>query len=458
VYDDARISGIKLPPHSREAEQAVVGTVLLHGLGAYLEVSGLVTARDFYGSEHRVIWQACAALADAGEPIDYLTVSTRVEREGVRGFDATLLLELIDAAPGMANLTAYADIVRRDRESRDLIDTAGKIADIGFSRSADGLDQAQGLVMSIATANARGEPKTMRESMRSWVDLLDRRRSGGATGATTGHKRLDDRWGGMNPGDVIVIGARPAMGKTSMAMQIASNLADTEQAAEGKGAVLVFSLEMGSDQLLDREMSRRTQIPLPALRGARLADSDWPKLSVAMTKSRDVPLLIDDTAPLSITEIRARARRVHRRTPLRLIVIDYLQLVDAEGHNANDRVSNISRQTKLLAKELSCPVMVLSQLNRDLEKRPNKRPTLADLRDSGAVEQDADVVLMLYRDEVYNPNSQAQGLMELITAKVRQGATGTDWARTYLERCYIEPINDDHTPPVEAYHVGREHI
>lgn len=429
---DLRTSGVKVPPHSIEAEQAVLGGLLLHPQG-YFELSDVLTEGDFYRSDHRLIWRAMLELIDDETPVDVLTVGQALEHMGTatRGLDISYLAELAEQTPGVSNLRAYAEIVRERSTLRSLITAANRIADAAFQpqgrKSAELLDEAEREVFSIAEGRPKaGGPLDSRALLKSAVDRIDRlvASKNHITGLSTGFNDLDDITSGLQQSDLIIVAARPSMGKTSFAM----NLVEHALMADSAKPVLVFSMEMPGDSLMMRMLSSLGRINQGHMRTGNLTDDDWPRLTSTMSLLRDKPLFIDDTAALSPIEVRARARRVAREHGgLGMIVVDYLQLMQVPGSSENrtGEISEISRSLKALAKEMACPVVALSQLNRSLEQRPNKRPVMSDLRESGAIEQDADLILFIYRDEVYNPESAEKGTSEIIIGKQRNGPIGT---------------------------------
>ena len=441
---------VRMPPHSVEAEQAVIGAVLLSE-SAFWDVADAVNEADFWRQDHRLAWRAICEVMDGRGGLDLLTVADRLalmpERLH-RGADLVgYLSEMVDATPGVSNARAYAKIIRARAELRRLITACNAIADDAFQGKDSALQDAQSRIMQIGADAQRGGPVVMREGLRDFVAELDRRQSGGTIGQPTGIPELDARWNGLQGGDLIVIAGRPSMGKTTLAMQIASDLADRLPRPVGP-AVLVFSLEMSVAKLIERDLSRRSRINLTAFKRGNLDDHEWPRLTNAMSAAKDVNLQIDDAAPLTALDICARARRLHATEGVRLVVVDYLQLLTGgQGDNETQRLGDATRTLKQLARELGIPVILLSQLNRDLEKRTNRRPVMADLRGSGSIEQDADVVTFVYRDEVYHELSPDKGLAELITAKNRDGEIGTDRVSAQLHRMAFEALAHGYEPP-----------
>ncbi|GAA3587107.1 MULTISPECIES: replicative DNA helicase [Marinobacter] len=430
---DLETSRVKVPPHSLEAEQAVLGGLMLDNR-RFDEVSEIITSTDFYRQDHRLIFAAAERLAGDSEPLDVVTLAEFLERAGDIEDAGGLgyLAELAEKTPGAANIRAYAEIVRERSVLRSLIEVSGNIADSAFNplgRTSDELlDEAERNVFKIAesrnTQNAG--PKSINPILTTALGRIEEMfESGDAiTGLTTGFRDLDNSTSGMQPADLIIVAGRPSMGKTTFAM----NLVENALLKTGE-PILVFSMEMPSDSIVMRMLSSLGRIDQTKIRSGKLEEDDWPRLTSAVSLLKDKPLYIDDTAGLSPTELRSRARRVARENggKLSLIMVDYLQLMrvpgNTEGRTAE--ISEISRSLKGIAKELNCPVVALSQLNRSLEQRPNKRPVNSDLRESGAIEQDADVIMFVYRDEVYNEDTPDKGVAEIIIGKQRNGPIGT---------------------------------
>ena len=410
-------------PNNIEAEQAVIGGVLVDPK-AMAQIGDVVRSGDFTRQAHRVIFDAALRLDGKGLDVDLLTIMESLRQSGdlEAAGGMPYLGELARDTPSAANIRAYAEIVRDRSIERQLIQAGmgfqSIVAEPGDVREK--LDKAQQSVLDIGRESGNG-PVLVRESMPGWVAGLDERyQSGGnITGLATGFCDVDRMTGGMQAGDLIILAGRPSMGKSALMMDIAGYVADS-------GApVLVFSLEMPTSQLIDRQVSARARVPLMRIRSGKLEDADWPKVTATSSEVAALPLIIDDSGGLTVTDVRARSRRVKQRHGVGLIVLDYLQLMSGSGENRTQQISEISRGLKLLAKDLSIPVIALSQLNRSLEQRQNKRPIMSDLRESGAIEQDADLIAFVYRDEVYNEDSPDRGTAELIIAKQRNGPTGT---------------------------------
>ncbi|MCG5535839.1 replicative DNA helicase [Ectothiorhodospira mobilis] len=423
---------LKIPPHSIEAEQAVLGGLMLEN-SAWDRVSDRVAEVDFYRYDHRLIFRAIAELAGRNAPFDLVTISERLEARGEledAGGLAYLGLLARDT-PSAANITAYADIVRERSVLRQLISVGTGIADSAFQNegrdSEDLLNEAEQRVFEIAEQSKRSRQgfRGMRNLLKATVEHIEMlfERDSPITGLPTGYDEFDELTSGLQPGDLVILAARPSMGKTTLAMNMAEYAALKQQYP-----VAIFSMEMPGEQLTMRLLSSLGRINQQRLRTGRLQDDDWPRFSSAVSMLSEAQLYIDDSPALSPNDLRARSRRLMREhKQLGLIVVDYLQLMQIPGsaENRTTEISEISRGLKALAKEMNVPVIALSQLNRGLEQRPNKRPVMSDLRESGAIEQDADVIVFIYRDEVYNEDSPDKGTAEIIIAKQRNGPIGT---------------------------------
>ncbi len=431
---DNQLDAIKLPPHSVEAEQSVLGGLLLEN-SAWERIADLINEQDFYRHDHRLIYRHIVKLLDRSRPADVVTVSESLEssEELTTVGGLAYLGALAQNTPSAANIRRYAEIVRDRAILRGLVEVGTSIADSAYSpmgRSASELlDHAEGKVFEIAEAGARGQkgfmalPELLTQVVERIDMLFQRDNPSDITGIPTGFADLDQKTSGLQPGDLIIVAGRPSMGKTAFSLNIAENVA-----LESGLPVAVFSMEMGGSQLVMRMMGSVGKLDQHKVRTGRLQDDDWQRLTYAVGKLNEAPLYIDESAALTALELRARARRLHRQCgKLGLIVIDYIQLMSStrQGENRATEISEISRSLKALAKELDVPVIALSQLNRSLEQRPNKRPVMSDLRESGAIEQDADVILFIYRDEVYNPETPEKGVSEIIIGKQRNGPIGT---------------------------------
>jgi replicative DNA helicase len=427
---DGAVANLKLPPHSLEAEQSVLGGLMLEET-AWDRAAEVVTEKDFYRRDHRLIFKAIAMLAEESKPRDALTVAETLNRLGEleEAGGMAYLGEIVKNTASAANITAYAEIVRERSVLRQLIRASYEISDAAYqpqgATSDDILDQAERKIFAIAEQQTKGDgPQALRPLLARTVNRIEQLFSSNdpLTGLSTGFADLDTKTAGLQKGDLVIVAARPSMGKTTFAMNLVENV------MMSGAPVLVFSMEMPADSLVMRMLSSLGRIDQTRVRSGKLEEDDWPRLSSTMTMISDKQLFIDDTPALSPTEVRARARRVARECggALGLVMVDYLQLMRVPGMETNrvNEISEISRSLKGLAKELACPVIALSQLNRSLEQRPNKRPVMSDLRESGAIEQDADVIMFIYRDEVYNPESQDKGTAEIIIGKQRNGPIG----------------------------------
>ena len=431
---DNQVDAIKLPPHSVEAEQSVLGGLLLENT-AWERIADLITEQDFYRHDHRLVYRHITKLLDGSKPADVVTVSESLENSNelttVGGL--AYLGALAQNTPSAANIRRYAEIVRDRAILRGLVEVGTAIADSAYNPSgrsaAELLDEAEGKVFKIAEAGARGkqgfmELQPLLTQVVERIDMLFQRDNpSDITGIPTGFVDLDRMTSGLQPGELVIVAGRPSMGKTAFALNIAENVA-----LDSGLPVAVFSMEMAGTQLVMRMMGSVGKLDQHKVRTGRLQDDDWQRLTYAVGKLNDAPMYIDESAALTALDLRARARRLHRQCgKLGLIVIDYLQLMSGSSHGENraTEISEISRSLKALAKELDVPVVALSQLNRSLEQRPNKRPVMSDLRESGAIEQDADVILFIYRDEVYNPETPEKGISEIIIGKQRNGPIGT---------------------------------
>jgi replicative DNA helicase len=431
---DDTLASLKLPPHSVEAEQSVLGGLLLEN-DALDKVADILTADDFYRHDHRLIYEHVSRLIEHSKPADIVTVAESLESTaqlaGVGGI--AYLGALAQNTPSAANIRRYAEIVRERAVMRKLVEIGTGIADSAFSPqgkdAAQLLDEAEAKIFEIAEGGKRStqgfiDIKTLLPQVADRIDqLFQRDNPSDVTGIPTGFKDLDSMTSGLQPGDLVIVAGRPSMGKTAFSLNMAENVA-----LDSGLPVAVFSMEMGATQLAMRMIGSVGRLDQHRMRTGRLEDEDWVRLTTALGKLNDAPMFIDESAGLNALEVRARARRLHRQCgKLGLIVIDYLQLMSStrQGENRATEISEISRALKSLAKELDVPVVALSQLNRGLEQRPNKRPVMSDLRESGAIEQDADVILFIYRDEVYNPDSPDKGTSEIIIGKQRNGPIGT---------------------------------
>ena len=430
---------LKVPPNSVEAEQSLLGGLMLDN-AAWDKIADLVVAEDFYRKDHKLIFSAIAALAEESHPCDVVTVSeflgNRSELEDAGGLE--YLATLANETPGAANVRAYAKILRERSTLRSLINAGNEISGSAYStdgRSASDLvDEAERLVFEIAEKGSRGRAgfRSLKQILPEAVDRIDilHQSGGDITGIPSGFNEFDKLTAGLQPGDLIIVAGRPSMGKTTFAVNIAENAA-----IGAKVPTAIFSMEMPSQQLAFRMISSLGRVDQSHLRTGRFPDEDWSRINTAVQLMSDAPIFIDDSPGLSPTEIRARARRLKRESNLGLIVVDYLQLMQVHGNTENraTEISEISRSLKSLAKELSLPIIALSQLNRSVEQRTDKRPVMSDLRESGAIEQDADLIIFIYREEVYKQDTQRKGIADISIAKQRNGPIG-DFPLTFVGR------------------------
>ena len=431
--NDPQVEALKIPPHSIESEQSTLGGLLLDN-HAWDKIGDLLREEDFYRADHRLIWKHISKLIERGKPADVITVfeSLDADKRAEEAGGLAYLNALAQNTPSAANIRGYAQIVRDRSILRRLLGSTDDIAESVYNRRGrevrEILDAAESAVFKIAEDGSRGkqgfiEMSALVVQVRDRVQELHDLNSPDVTGVATGFTDLDQKTSGLQPGDLIIVAGRPSMGKTAFSLNIAENIA-----LEG-GIVGVFSMEMGGTQLAMRMLGSIGRLDLHKLRTGKLNDAEFSKFATALERLQEVKLHVDETPALTALELRARARRLHRLYgKLDLIVIDYLQLMSGSSNAASENrateISEISRSLKALAKELQVPVIALSQLNRSLESRTDKRPMMSDLRESGAIEQDADVILFIYRDEVYNPESQDKGTAEIIIGKQRNGPIG----------------------------------
>ena len=440
---DEQIAQLRIPPHSIEAESSVLGGLLLDN-GAWDRVGDLLTDGDFYRYEHKQIFSAVAALINTSRPADVITVYEHLQALGKAEEIGGLgyLNALAQYVPSASNIRRYAEIVRERAILRKLVTASDEISTAAFNTQgravAQILDEAEQKIFHIGEEGSR-----MKQGFQSMpqlvVDLLDRVQEmadnqNDITGVPTGFFDFDRMTSGLQPGDLIVLAARPSMGKTALAINIAEHVALNEGLP-----VAVFSMEMGASQLAVRIVGSIGRVDQGHLRTGKLSDDEWPRLTEAIERLRNVSLHIDETPGLTPSELRANARRLARQCgKLGLIVVDYLQLMNGSssggGDNRATEIGEISRGLKMLAKELQCPVIALSQLNRSVEQRTDKRPMMSDLRESGAIEQDADVIMFIYRDDYYNKDSKEPGVAEVIIGKQRNGPTGT------VKLAFLKPL------------------
>jgi replicative DNA helicase len=432
---DPQLAALKLPPHSIEAEQSLIGGLLLDNT-AWDRIADMVAEGDFYRDDHRRIFAHIRKLVETGRPADVVTIYESIEKSNEVDQTGGLayLGEIANATPSAANIRRYAEIVHERAVLRRLVTVGDEIAASALNPAGRDvkvlLDQAEQRVFEIAEAGNKSAqgfeavPDLLGTVVERIEVLYNRDNPSDITGVPTGFHDLDKMTSGLQPGDLIIVAGRPSMGKTAFALNIAQNVG-----VDTRLPVAIFSLEMSGPQIATRLLSSVGRINQNTLRTGRLTDDDWDKMTNALGKLHEAPIHVDETGAINATDLRARARRLHRKCgKLGLIVIDYLQLMTSAKENENraTEISEISRSIKALAKELQVPIIALSQLSRKVEERNDKRPLMSDLRESGAIEQDADIIIMMYREEYYKPDSQeAKGLAEAIITKHRNGPTGT---------------------------------
>jgi replicative DNA helicase len=430
---------LKVPPHSIESEQSLLGGLMLDHK-SWDKIADIVSEPDFYRKDHKLIFSAIASLAEEANPCDVVTVSewldNRGELEAAGGLE--YIASLANETPGAANARSYAKILRERSMLRSLISAGNEISGAAFASdgrtAAEIVDDAERLVFEIAESGSRGRSgfKSLKQILPEAVDRIDvlHQSDGDITGISSGFAEFDKLTAGLQTGDLVIVAGRPSMGKTTFAVNMAENAA-----IGAKVPTAIYSMEMPAQQLAFRMISSLGRVDQTHLRTGKFPDEDWSRINTAVQLMSDAPIFIDDTPGLSPTEIRARARRLQREHGLGLIVVDYLQLMAVPGNKENraTEISEISRSLKALAKELSLPVVALSQLNRSVEQRTDKRPVMSDLRESGAIEQDADVIIFIYREEVYNQETPRKGIADISIAKQRNGPIG-DFPLTFVGR------------------------
>ena len=434
--DEDQISALKVPPHSIEAEQSILGGLLIDNK-AIDRIAGQVSASDFYRNDHKIIFTHISKLIDNNDPADIVTVAESLEQNAeLTKVGGVAYLGLVaENTPTASNITGYAKIVRERSIMRNLVEVGSDIVESAFSPQGKDaqqlLDESESKIFQIADAGTSEKlgfvdiKELLPKAAQRIDDLYQLDDPNGVTGVPSGYSDLDQKTAGLQPGDLIIIAGRPSMGKTSLALNIAEHVG-----MEAGLPVAIFSMEMGAAQLTMRLLGSVGKLDQHKMRIGQLEDEDWPKLTNALGVLNEAPIFIDEGSALNSYEVRARARRLHRQQgKLGLIVIDYIQLMSSANEQSTENrateVSEISRSLKALAKELNVPVVALSQLNRSVESRPDKRPMMSDLRESGAIEQDADVIMFIYRDEVYNPETAEKGVAEILLSKQRNGPTGT---------------------------------
>lgn len=417
----------RVPPHNLEAEESVLGACLL-SREAIANVLEVVSAEDFYKPTHGVIFEAVLSLYGRGEPVDAVTLAEELRRadslEQIGG--ATYIHTLVSGVPTAGSATYYAKIVEELALLRRLIDASQTISDLAFNVPedvAEAVDEAENLIYQVSRRRITEDFRELKGLLTENMEMVEKLYERGSliTGTASGFTELDNITAGFQPSNLIIVAARPSMGKSSWAVTVAQNIAVAQ-----KQPVVIFSLEMSKMELVQRLLCAEARVDSNRLRRGALQDSDWPKLSHALGRLAEAPIFIDDTAQLSVMEMRAKCRRLQSKHGLGLVIVDYLQLMQPVKRTDNrvQEISEISRSLKILARDLEVPVLAVSQLSRNVEYRSDKRPLLADLRESGAIEQDSDLVIFIYRDEVYNPDSPQKGIAEIHVAKHRNGPIG----------------------------------
>ena len=418
----------RIPPHSVESEQSILGSILLDK-DAIITVTETIKPDDFYKEAHKIIYECMITLSNKGEPIDLITLTEELRKQGhlndIGGISYITSLSTI--VPTTSNVKYYADIVKEKSVLRKLIKASNEIINLGYSGATkieDVLEQAEKSIFDISQEKTSDDFKSINLVLMDAYDMIEKlyTNKSDVTGITTGFKDLNKKINGLQRTDLILIAARPAMGKTAFSLNLVQNAA-----LKGDASVAVFSLEMSKEQLVQRMLSSQSSVELKKIKTGTLNDNDWPRIIDAMAVLSDAKIHIDDTPGIKISELRSKCRKLKIEKGLDLVLIDYLQLMEGEGNNESrqQEISKISRSLKLLAKELNCPVVALSQLSRAPEQRADHRPMLSDLRESGAIEQDADIVMFLYRDEYYHADSESKNIGEVIIAKNRHGETGS---------------------------------
>jgi len=418
----------RIPPHSVESEQSILGSILLDK-DAIITVSETIRPSDFYKEAHKIIYEGMLKLSNKNEPIDLITLTEELKKQGhldnVGGISYITSLSTI--VPTTSNVKYYADIVKEKSVLRQLIKASNDIINLGYENSTkveEVLEKAEKRIFDISQEKASDDFKSINEVLVDAYDMIEKlyTNKSDVTGITTGFKDLNKKINGLQRTDLILIAARPAMGKTAFSLNLVQNAA-----LKGDASVAVFSLEMSKDQLVQRMLSSQSHVELKKIKTGTLDENDWPRIIDAMAVLSNANIYIDDTPGIKISELRSKCRKLKIEKGLDLILIDYLQLMEGEGNNESrqQEIAKISRSLKIIAKELNCPVVALSQLSRAPEQRADHRPMLSDLRESGSIEQDADIVMFLYRDEYYHPDSESKNIGEVLIAKNRHGETGS---------------------------------
>ena len=418
----------RIPPHSVEAEQSVLGSILLDK-DAMISVSETLIPEDFYKEAHRVIYECMLKLYNNQSEIDLITLADELRDQGylddIGGI--AYITSLSTIVPTTSNIKYYINIVKEKSISRQLISAANDIINLGYDSSTkveDVLENAEKKIFDISQERTTNDFQPINQVLTETLSMLEKlyEEKSDVTGLTTGFRDLNKKINGLQRSDLLLIAARPAMGKTAFALNLVQNAA-----LKGDASVAVFSLEMSKEQLVQRMVAAQSSVELKKIKTGTLAANDWPRITDGMAVLSGAKIHIDDTPGIKISELRSKCRKLKIEKGLDLVLIDYLQLMEGEGHNESrqQEIAKISRSLKILAKELDCPVVALSQLSRAPEQRADHRPMLSDLRESGSIEQDADIVMFLYRDEYYNPDTEKKNIGEVIVAKNRHGETGT---------------------------------
>ena len=418
----------RIPPHSVEAEQSVLGSILLDK-DAMISVSETLIPEDFYKEAHRVIYECMLKLYNNQSEIDLITLADELRDQGylddIGGI--AYITSLSTIVPTTSNIKYYINIVKEKSISRQLISAANDIINLGYDSSTkveDVLENAEKKIFDISQERTTNDFQPINQDLTETLSMLEKlyEEKSDVTGLTTGFRDLNKKINGLQRSDLLLIAARPAMGKTAFALNLVQNAA-----LKGDASVAVFSLEMSKEQLVQRMVAAQSSVELKKIKTGTLAANDWPRITDGMAVLSGAKIHIDDTPGIKISELRSKCRKLKIEKGLDLVLIDYLQLMEGEGHNESrqQEIAKISRSLKILAKELDCPVVALSQLSRAPEQRADHRPMLSDLRESGSIEQDADIVMFLYRDEYYNPDTEKKNIGEVIVAKNRHGETGT---------------------------------
>ena len=418
----------RIPPHSVEAEQSVLGSILLDK-DAMISVSETLIPEDFYKEAHKVIYESMLKLYNSQSEIDLITLTDELRDQGylddIGGI--AYITSLSTIVPTTSNIKYYINIVKEKSISRQLISAANDIINLGYDSSTkveDVLENAEKKIFDISQERTTNDFQPINQVLTETLSMLEKlyEEKSDVTGLTTGFRDLNKKINGLQRSDLLLIAARPAMGKTAFALNLVQNAA-----LKGDASVAVFSLEMSKEQLVQRMVAAQSSVELKKIKTGTLAANDWPRITDGMAVLSGAKIHIDDTPGIKISELRSKCRKLKIEKGLDLVLIDYLQLMEGEGHNESrqQEIAKISRSLKILAKELDCPVVALSQLSRAPEQRADHRPMLSDLRESGSIEQDADIVMFLYRDEYYNPDTERKNIGEVIVAKNRHGETGT---------------------------------